>query len=208
VSRPGEKLHKAARVLQHASTSDLYESVMSTWRDPGVLLRQQHAPTAAPAVQLPGADPVRLLQLLDQRTYLPDDLLVKVDRAAMSVSLETRVPMLSAAVVAHSWSMPTSALLARGRAKAPLRELLLRRLPAELIDRPKQGFGVPLGEWLRGPLRNWSHDLLTPAALDRSGVFRPEPLVQLLSQHDAGLADNSALLWPVLMFQSWSQSES
>ncbi len=133
---------------------------------------------------------------------------MKVDRAAMSVSLETRVPMLSAAVVAHSWSMPTSALLAQGRGKAPLRELLLRRLPADLVDRPKQGFGVPLGAWLRGPLRSWSHDLLAPAVLERSSVFRAEPLAALLREHDAGAADHSARLWPVLMFQAWSQAQT
>lgn len=203
LSRGGEKVHKLARVLQHASTADLYESLMSTWQHPRSVLQHEGPPRGVSSTSLPGADAVRVLQFLDQRSYLPDDLLVKVDRAAMSVSLETRVPMLSAPVVAHSWAMPTAALVANGRGKAPLRELLSRRIPLELVDRPKQGFGVPLGAWLRGSLREWAHDLLTPAALQRSGLFRPAPVIELLGDHVAGRADHSARLWPVLMFQAW-----
>lgn len=203
VSRPGEKLHKAARLLQR-DPSGLYDALMSTWPEPGDALLAGVA-MASPLDLPTSLDPVRRLQYLDQMRYLPDDLLVKVDRAAMSVGLETRVPLLGVAVVRASWRLPTSSLLVAGRGKHPLRQLLSRRVPAQIVDRPKQGFGVPLGAWLRGPLRSWAGDLLSQEALKRDGRWRSDNVAALLSEHVGGVRDHSAQLWPVLMFRAWEE---
>lgn len=203
VTRPGEKVHKAARLLGHASTADLYTSLMSAWPDPGVVLTDDARAVLDQTLPLQDADPVRRLQHLDQSGYLPDDLLTKVDRAAMSVSLETRVPMLSRAVVEHSWTLPTRMLVSSGTGKLSLRRLLARRVPAELFERPKQGFAVPLGSWLRGPLRDWAEDLLAPAALAGDGLIDARVVRAVMDEHVEGRVDHSARLWPVLMLQAW-----
>jgi asparagine synthase (glutamine-hydrolysing) len=143
------------------------------------------------------------MMLVDQRTYLPDDILVKVDRAAMAVSLETRVPMLDHELVAHAWSVPVSLKLRQGRGKALLRSLLARHVPPALFERPKRGFAVPLAAWLRGPLRAWADDLLDADRLRRQGLLDADRVRRRWHEHLSGSRDAHDELWSVLALQAW-----
>jgi asparagine synthase (glutamine-hydrolysing) len=145
------------------------------------------------------------MMVADAMTYLPDDILCKVDRAAMSVSLETRVPFLDPDVVALAWRLPLSLKIRRGETKWILRRLLERYVPPDRFERPKQGFAVPLAAWLRGPLRAWTGDLVAglPANdpwLDKAAIART------LQDHEQGRADQAQALWPVLMFLAWREA--
>ena len=151
------------------------------------------------------ADPVARMMALDGLTYLPDDILVKVDRASMAVSLETRAPYLDRRVMEFAWSLPMSMKLRDGRGKWILRQLLDRHVPRELIERPKMGFGIPLDDWLRGPLRQWAGDLLAEDRLRREGFLRPEAITAAWQAHQRGQASFGYRLWSVLMFQAWLQ---
>ncbi|NDD46373.1 MAG: asparagine synthase, partial [Synechococcaceae bacterium WB9_4xB_025] len=133
---------------------------------------------------------------------LPNDILVKMDRAAMAASLETRAPFLDHRVAELAWQLPLSLKLRDGMGKWALRQLLDRHAPRALIDRPKAGFAIPIGPWLRGPLRSWAEDLLDPALIRRQGWLEPEPLQRLWREHLAG-ADHTPQLWTVLMWQAW-----
>ena len=140
---------------------------------------------------------------IDAKTYLPDDILVKVDRAAMAASLETRVPLLDHRVVELAFSLPPSYKFREGQSKWPLRRILHKHVPRSLIDRPKGGFGVPVADWLRGPLREWADDLLSPASLAKDGLLVPDPIVRTWQQHRSGTHNWENRLWIVLMFQAW-----
>jgi len=141
--------------------------------------------------------------LLDTLTYLPDDLLTKVDRTSMSVSLEVRVPLLDPEVFRFAWGLPDSARIRDGQGKWILRQVLSRHVPTELFERPKMGFGVPLGRWLSGPLHAWASELLDPSVLRSQGHLQHEAVIALWNEHSSGRSDRSAQLWPILMFQSW-----
>ena len=140
---------------------------------------------------------------MDTLTYLPDDILVKVDRASMSVPLETRAPFLDHRVAALAWRLPLSMKIRHGTTKWALRQILYKYIPPNLLDRPKSGFATPLATWLRGPLRPWAEDLLHPDRLAAEGFLQPAPIFQLWEQHSSGRFDHSAKLWTILMWQSW-----
>jgi asparagine synthase (glutamine-hydrolysing) len=144
----------------------------------------------------------------DALTYLPDDILCKVDRASMAVSLETRVPFLDHRVAEVAARIPLSMKIRNGRGKHILRELLYQQAPPHLFDRPKAGFAVPIGEWLRGPLKDWAEDLLDPRRLDEEGWFDPPVIRKRWKAHLSGRRDSTPALWAVLMFQAWLRQQS
>jgi asparagine synthase (glutamine-hydrolysing) len=209
LARLGEKIHKGAPMLRSDSLEQLYDAMLSQWRERADLV--VGAPSAGAATSL--FDPrletlsgVERMMAQDMIFYLPDDILVKVDRAAMAVSLETRVPLLDPEVVEFAWRLPIDMKIRNGTTKWPLRELLYRHVPRPLIDRPKMGFGIPLDAWLRGPLREWADSLLEEARLKREGYFDPAPIRRAWAAQLRGNSNQSSRLWPVLMFQSWAES--
>jgi asparagine synthase (glutamine-hydrolysing) len=139
-------------------------------------------------------------------SYLPDDILTKVDRASMAVSLEVRVPLLDHRVVEFAWTLPSASLVRNGKGKRPLRAVLDRYVPRALTERPKMGFGVPIGEWLRGSLRPWAEELLSPAALASTGLINAEIARGYVEEHMSGRRNWQYALWTLLQFQAWQRS--
>lgn len=208
--RVGDKLHKGTALLGSCNVADLYRGMVSHWHDPaGVVLGATEPVTLLPreAFGLPGLGDVERMMAWDMLTYLPDDILVKVDRAAMGVSLETRVPFLDHRVVEFAWSLPLAYKLRGGVTKWPLRQVLYRHVPRELIERPKMGFGVPIDHWLRGPLRDWVETLLAEPRLRAEGYFNPEPIRRKWAEHLSGQHNWQHHLWDVLMFQAWLEDQ-
>lgn len=206
----GDKLHKLAGVLDVDNAAALYHRLISHWHYPADLVLGSEEPstllqTVWPALEHLGE--IERMMALDLVTYLPDDNLVKVDRAAMGNSLESRVPMLDHRVVEFAWSLPLAYKLRDGVTKWVLREVLYRYVPRELIERPKMGFGVPIDGWLRGPLKNWAEALLDEGRLRREGFFNPSPIREKWAEHLSGKRNWQYLLWNVLMFQVWLESQ-
>ena len=206
--QPGDKLHKLAGVLGAADPDALYRRLVSQWDDPDSLVPGGREPRGrlwddGVAAAMP--DFVERMQYLDSVTYLPDDILAKVDRASMGVSLEARVPLLDHRVVEHAWRVRLSQKIRNGQGKWLLRQVLYRHVPRELIERPKSGFAVPIDTWLRGPLRAWAEDLLDERRLRSDGYFDPAPIRACWAEHLAGTRNNQHRLWSVLMFQAWKQ---
>jgi asparagine synthase (glutamine-hydrolysing) len=196
----------------NSSLFELHQSSCSWWGDGTTLVRDlSRQPPAARSgwstkhqrLINSGADTRSLLMALDAIGYLPDDLLVKVDRAAMAVGLETRAPYLDADVATVALRCAAPLHFRDGQGKWLLRNLLSRHLPVELTDRPKAGFNPPLGSWLRGPLRTWANELLSPERLQRQGLLEPKPILRCWADHLGGHSDQSTRLWPVLMLQTW-----
>jgi asparagine synthase (glutamine-hydrolysing) len=204
--RVGDKLHKGASLLGSRSVADLYKGMVSHWTDPSSVVlgaSEQVTVLTSAASDLSGLGDVERMMALDMLSYLPDDILVKVDRAAMGVSLETRVPMLDHRVVEFAWSLPIDYKLRDSMTKWPLRQVLYRHVPRELIERPKMGFGVPIDQWLRGPLRDWAELLLSESRLRQEGYFDPAPIRRNWKEHLSGQRNWQYHLWVVLMFQAW-----
>lgn len=205
----GDKLHKGAGVLASATVDELYLGMVSHLRNPAEwVIGGQEPPTHLMGLRpkLVGLSAVERMMALDTISYLPDDILVKVDRAGMGVSLESRVPLLDHRVVEFAWSLPLTYKLREEQTKWPLRQVLYRHVPREMIDRPKMGFSVPLHDWLRGPLREWAEELLDEARLAREGYFHPAPIRQIWAEHLSGRRNWMAQLWNVLMFQAWLEA--
>jgi asparagine synthase (glutamine-hydrolysing) len=204
--RLGDKLHKGAPLLGSDSLTELYSGMVSLWPDPAAVVvgaKQPSSQAINGVSELNGLGEVGRMMALDLIGYLPDDILVKIDRAAMAVSLETRVPFLDHRVVEFAWRLPLSLKLRGGETKWILRQLLYRHVPRELIDRPKMGFTVPIGAWLRGPLRDWAESLLDERRLRDDGYFRPAPIRDAWRLHLTGKVNAESRLWPILMFQAW-----
>jgi len=205
----GDKLHKGAGVLASGDMDGLYLGLVSHWDDPASLVINTQEPLTlltGHAPQLSGLDYIQRMMALDTLTYLPDDILVKVDRAAMGVSLESRVPFLDHRVVEFTWHLPLSMKLRDGVGKWVLREVLYRHVPKVLIERPKMGFGVPIDAWLRGPLKDWAEDLLSEQRLQREGFLNSVPIRQKWAEHLSGRRNWQYHLWNVLMFQAWLEA--
>ena len=206
----GDKLYKGSALLGSRSVADLHRGMVSHWSDPASVVLGATEPAtvlsgAAPALQ--GLGDVERMMALDMLSYLPDDILAKLDRAAMGVSLETRVPFLDHRVVEFAWSLPLAYKLRGGVTKWPLRQVLYRHVPRELIERPKMGFGVPIDHWLRGPLRDWAESLLAEPRLRAEGYFNPEPIRRKWAEHLSGQRNWQHHLWDVLMFQAWLEAQ-
>ena len=206
--RPGDILVNGASVAALNSLDAVDRVLVSHWQTPADLVIGGREPTLRHSRDLPqDLDPVRRMMHEDLVRYLPDDILAKVDRAAMSVSLETRVPFLDHRLVAFSASLPMHILRHEGKSKWPLREILFRHVPRHLIDRPKKGFGIPLDTWLRGPLRDWAETLLAEPRLNSDGFFHAAPIRKAWTDLLSGNRNMHHPLWVILMFQSWLDQE-
>ncbi|MGY0197642.1 asparagine synthase (glutamine-hydrolyzing) [Leptothrix sp. BB-4] len=202
----GDKIHKGASLLASPDHATLYRGMLSHWAHPEQLVLGAREPATVlndmPA-ELQALGDVERMMLLDLLTYLPGDVLTKVDRAAMGVSLETRVPMLDHQLVEFAWRLPLDMKLRHGATKWPLRQVLFRHVPRELIERPKRGFAVPIAAWLRGPLRDWAENLLSEQRLREGGHFQVDMVRRCWLEHLSGRRSWSGHLWDVLMFQAW-----
>lgn len=204
-----QRAKRFARLLAAGDDASANLRLISIWQDPDLLLRgTANGTDSAMASPSWSATAAEALMLQDTLTYLPDDILVKVDRAAMGCSLETRAPLLSHEVFTAAWRLQPSQKMQDGKGKLPLRAVLQRYVPSELVDRPKAGFAVPIGAWLRGPLRDWAEALLAEDRLRRDGLLNVAPIRQAWQEHLDGHADNSAQLWVILMLQAWLDENS
>jgi asparagine synthase (glutamine-hydrolysing) len=202
-SRPGERVHKVARVLAADDPDAMYFELVSHWSNVVIGESERRSPLPDRASWPPLEDPVERMMYFDQLSYLPDDILTKVDRASMAVSLEVREPLLDHRLVEFAWTLPLSMKVRGAKGKRVLRRVLDRYVPHELIERPKMGFGIPLGPWLRGRLRDWAESLLDEPAMRAQGLLDPRPIREKWEEHVARKADWQYHLWAVLMLQSW-----
>jgi asparagine synthase (glutamine-hydrolysing) len=206
-SNVGEKLEKLANRLEKVDgVNELYYSLVSEIDCPEHLVVGATEPSSwltQIGMKSTFLDARQHMMFMDAMTYLPDDILVKVDRAAMANSLETRVPFLDHRVVELAWQLPMEMKIHDGRTKSILRQVLYQYVPQHLIERPKAGFGIPLGDWLRGPLRDWAESLLNEQRLHSEGYFNTKYVRQLWHAHISGKRNHQSLLWSVLMFQTW-----
>lgn len=203
----GDKVHKFAEAFTY-DEDDFYKRLISIWNHPNeIAAKGNEAETLLTNSTLSSTMPKLLdrMQYWDTMMYMPDDILTKVDRASMAVSLEVRVPIIDHRVVEFAWTLPRKFKVRDGVSKWILRQILYRRVPRELIERPKMGFAVPIDQWFRGPLKEWAGDLLSPDSIKRYGLVNPAPVERIWAEHLSGNRNWAALLWNVIMLQSWCQ---
>ena len=204
VNRPGDKLHKLSGVISAGSDQQLYQRLVSAWHQPQeFILGAEGIHTPRPKAPAELNSFAERMMFWDLITYLPDDILVKMDRASMAVSLEARNPLLDHRLIEWAWRLPHDLKVRNGSSKWLLRQLLERYVPRALVERPKMGFGIPIDHWLRGPLKAWAEEMLSVENLEAGGILRAAPLRDAWQRHLAGHQNEQARLWPVLMFQSW-----
>lgn len=210
-SKPGSKLHRVASLLDAPDAAEVYRRVMSHWAEPENLVRESRLPDTIldrhgdwPALP----DTTSTLMFLDGVTYLPDNCLAKVDRASMAVSLEARTPILDHRVVEFAWRLPLGLKISNGAGKQILREVLFRHVPRDMIERPKMGFGVPVRDWMRGPMRDWTESLINEGRLREEGILNADLVSHLWQQHLTGRRDWYNQIWSVVMFQAWRDATS
>lgn len=199
---PGDKLHKLARMLQHDCPEKMYLDLVSSWKEPqSVVLNSSEPNLLDPQLHFP--DLTHKMMYFDMVRYLPGDVLTKVDRASMGVSLEARTPLLDYRVVEFAWRLPLNVKIKNNHGKYLLKQILQRYVPKKLMNRPKMGFGVPIGQWLRGPLRNWAENLINSNHLHEEGFFDVSFIQKKWQDHLSGHRNWQYELWNILMFQAW-----
>lgn len=201
---PGDKLYKLAEVMTVSSAEEIYQALIYQWKDSDGLvlgIDKNEAIQNVASIQLQELE--HCMMYMDSVSYLPDDILTKVDRASMAVSLESRVPFLDHRIIEFAWRLPLAMKIRDGQSKWPIRQVLEKYVPNTLIDRPKMGFGVPLDSWLRGPLKTWAEALLDESRLNSEGYLNHVPIQQAWHAHVRGRRNQAYPLWNVLMFQSW-----
>lgn len=208
-ANPGDKIHKLSEMLAATHQEALYLDLISHWKHPDRVVKGGLEPASVLTdsgqwANLP--DFVQRMMFLDGVSYLPDDILAKVDRASMGVSLESRIPFLDKNVIEFAWRIPLGWNMQDGQGKWLLRQILYRHVPKALVDRPKMGFGVPIDSWLRGPLKEWAEELLAERKLREQGFFEVEPIRRKWDEHQSGLRNWQYYLWDVLMFQAWFEN--
>ncbi len=201
--RAGDKLHKLASIFSSTGQDDLYLKLLSHWEESESVVINSKEPESIVSQSLQLEDFIHRMMCIDSTNYLPDDILTKVDRAAMGVGLETRIPLLDHRVVEYAWQLPLSMKVCDGNGKWILRQVLYNYVPPSLLDRPKMGFGVPIDAWLRGPLREWAEELLSENRLKNEGFFNPALIREKWDEHLSGKRNWQYHLWDVLMFQQW-----
>jgi len=203
ISHPGDKIYKLSRILTSKNIFDVYDSLVSHWNNSFEVVIASKKRADALNKDFGFFRPEDEMMFIDSITYLPDDILVKVDRAAMSVSLETRTPFLDKNVVKFAWELPFNMKIRDSQGKWILRKVLDRYVPSNLVNRPKMGFGVPIDSWLRGPLQDWAENLLSEQRLKNDGYFHVEAIREKWNEHLSGNRNWQHHLWSVLMFQMW-----
>lgn len=205
-----DKIGKLSEVITSPSKYELFQRLISQWKNTEEILVKGMNPStliSQPPFDTSGANFIETMMLIDSMTYLPDDIMVKVDRAAMAVSLETRAPYLDHNLFEFAWTLPLDLKVRGNTGKWLLRQALYKYVPKELVDRPKMGFGVPIGDWLRGPLKEWAAELLDANRIKREGFLHSGPITRKWEEHLSGRRNWQYYLWNILMFQAWLESQ-